>query len=68
MADGVGHRVPGQYFAIGILIEILLPAVAPTRPENLPSPTGNIVPNAVVYPDFHTVHSELLLALGQHRA
>ncbi|MFD8396086.1 ATP-binding protein [Streptomyces sp. NPDC059680] len=69
IADRVGHQVPAQYFAIGILIEILLARGRTTEAEELATSYGygDIVPSAVVYPDSQTVHSELLLALGMRR-
>nr|WP_107082485.1 AAA family ATPase [Streptomyces pristinaespiralis] len=69
IADRVGHRVPAQYFAIGILIEILLARGRTEEAEEIATTYhyGDIVPSAVVYPDSQTVHSELLLALGRRR-
>jgi DNA-binding CsgD family transcriptional regulator len=69
IADRVGYQVPAQYFAIGILIEILL-ARGRTRDAQELATTynyGAVVPSAVVYPDSQTVYSELLLALGRRR-
>ncbi|CAG7657080.1 ATP-binding protein [Actinacidiphila bryophytorum] len=69
IADRVGHQVPAQYFAVGILIEILL-ARGRTEEARMLAVSyhyGDIVPSAVVYPDAQTVHSELLLALGRDR-
>lgn len=69
IADRVGHQVPAQYFAIGILIEILLARgrVQDARALAAKYGYGNVAPSAVVYPDSQTVHSELLLALGKRR-
>jgi tetratricopeptide (TPR) repeat protein/DNA-binding CsgD family transcriptional regulator len=69
IADRVGHQVPAQYFAIGILIEILLARGRTEEAEEVATTYhyGDIVPSAVVYPDAQTVHSELLLALGRRR-
>ncbi|MEV6012533.1 AAA family ATPase [Streptomyces sp. NPDC051976] len=69
IADRVGHQVPAQYFALGILIEILLARGRTDEAQELAMTYGygDITPSAVVYPDAQTVHSELLLALGRHR-
>ncbi|MEU0391284.1 AAA family ATPase [Streptomyces sp. NPDC006208] len=69
IADRVGHQVPAQYFAIGILIEILLARGRTQDAHELATrySYGDVVPSAVVYPDSQTVHSELLLALGMRR-
>ncbi|MGP3953307.1 ATP-binding protein [Streptomyces sp. 7N604] len=69
IADRVGHRVPAQWFAIGILIEILLARGRTGEAQELAATYnyGDVVPNAVVYPDSQTVYSELLLALGMRR-
>ncbi len=69
IADRVGHQVPAQYFALGILIEILLARGRAEEAQELATSYryGDITPSAVVYPDAQTVHSELLLALGRHR-
>ncbi|MFF3322079.1 ATP-binding protein [Streptomyces sp. NPDC002889] len=69
IADRVGHQVPAQYFAIGILIEILLARGRTQDAHELATRYryGDVVPSAVVYPDSQTVYSELLLALGMRR-
>ncbi|SHM43036.1 ATP-binding protein [Actinacidiphila paucisporea] len=69
IADRVGHQVPAQYFAVGILIEILLARGRTEEAQELAASYryGDITPSAVVYPDAQTVHGELLLALGRHR-
>jgi tetratricopeptide (TPR) repeat protein len=69
IADRVGHQVPAQYFAVGILIEILLARGRVEEARELAASYryGDMTPSAVVYPDARTVHSELLLALGRHR-
>jgi DNA-binding CsgD family transcriptional regulator len=69
IADRVGHQVPAQYFALGILIEILLARGRTGEAQQLALSYhyGDITPSAVVYPDAQTVHGELLLALGRHR-
>ncbi|GAA0482292.1 hypothetical protein GCM10010361_53960 [Streptomyces olivaceiscleroticus] len=69
IAHRVGQRVPAQWFAIGILIEILLARGRIAEAQELADTYsyGEVVPNAVVYPDSQTVYSELLLARGLHR-
>ncbi|MGW2114387.1 helix-turn-helix transcriptional regulator [Streptomyces zhihengii] len=69
IADRVGRNVPAQYFAIGILIEILLARGRTSDAHDVAVKYGygDVVPSAVVYPDSQTVHSELLLALGRRR-
>ncbi|MFD7667370.1 ATP-binding protein [Streptomyces sp. NPDC059788] len=69
IAERVGGAVPAQWYAIGILIEILLARGRLDDAQELADhfSYGDIVPNAVVYPDSRTVYSELLLARGLHR-
>ncbi|WHM41490.1 AAA family ATPase [Streptomyces sp. BPTC-684] len=66
IADRVGQRIPAQWFALGILIEILLARGRVDEAQDLSDRYnyGQVVPNAVVYPDSETVYSELLLARG----
>ncbi|WP_435865613.1 ATP-binding protein [Streptomyces xanthochromogenes] len=66
IADRVGHQVPAQWFALGILIEILLARGRVQDAQELSDAYnyGQVVPNAVVYPDSETVYSELLIARG----
>ncbi|MGW8376093.1 AAA family ATPase [Streptomyces sp. ODS28] len=66
IADRVGSRVPAQWFALGILIEILLARGAVPQAQQLAQTYGygEVTPNAVVYPDSRTVYAELLLARG----
>ncbi|MCZ4103126.1 ATP-binding protein [Streptomyces sp. H39-C1] len=66
IADRVGPGVPAQWFAIGILIEILLARGRTHEAQELADTYnyGEVIPNAVVYPDSQTVFSELLLAQG----
>ncbi|MEV5597702.1 AAA family ATPase [Streptomyces sp. NPDC052496] len=69
IAERVGGAVPARWYAIGILIEILLARGRIQDAQELADhfSYGDIVPNAVVYPDSRTVYSELLLARGLHR-
>ncbi|MFB9537390.1 MULTISPECIES: ATP-binding protein [Streptomyces] len=66
-AERVEGAVPAQWFAIGILIQILL-ARGRTTDARLLADTyhyGDVVPNAVIFPDPRTVYAELLLAEGR---
>ncbi|MFH8405787.1 ATP-binding protein [Streptomyces sp. NPDC018019] len=69
IAERVDGAVPAQWYAIGILIEILLARGRVQEAQELADHFnyGDMVPNAVVYPDSRTVYSELLLARGLHR-
>ncbi|OKH98064.1 hypothetical protein A6A06_27930 [Streptomyces sp. CB02923] len=69
IAERVGGAVPAQWYAIGILVEILLARGRVQDAQELADhfSYGDVVPNAVVYPDSRTVYSELLLARGLHR-
>ncbi|MFC3572395.1 ATP-binding protein [Streptomyces yaanensis] len=68
IADRVEEAVPAQWFAIGILIQTLLARGRTAAARRLADSYryGEIVPNAVVYPDPRTVYAELLLAEGRH--
>ncbi|MGA6225036.1 ATP-binding protein [Streptomyces umbrinus] len=67
-ADRVEGAVPAQWFAIGILIQILLARGRTDEARQLADfyHYGEVVPNAVIYPDPRTVYAELLLAEGRH--
>ncbi|MEU7056081.1 AAA family ATPase [Streptomyces sp. NPDC046197] len=68
IADRVEGAVPAQWFAIGILIQTLLARGRVTAARRLADRYhyGDVVPNAVIYPDPRTVYAELLLAEGRH--
>ncbi len=68
VADRVEGAVPAQWFAIGILMQILLARGRTAEARRLSDSYryGEIVPNAVIYPDPRTVYAELLLAEGRH--
>ncbi|MEU4657859.1 AAA family ATPase [Streptomyces sp. NPDC023723] len=70
IADRVAGAVPAQWFAVGILVQTLLARGRVTEARRLADRYryGEAVPNAVIYPDPRTVHAELLLAEGRHRA
>jgi DNA-binding CsgD family transcriptional regulator/tetratricopeptide (TPR) repeat protein len=67
IADRVEGAVPAQWFAIGILIQILLARGRTAAARRLADRYhyGEMVPNAVIYPDPSTVYAELLLAEGR---
>ncbi|MFJ8360890.1 ATP-binding protein [Streptomyces sp. NPDC093984] len=67
IAERVREAVPAQWFALGILIQILLARgrTAEARQVADAHRYGEIVPHAVVYPDPRTVYAELLLAEGR---
>ncbi|MEU1851281.1 AAA family ATPase [Streptomyces sp. NPDC019990] len=66
-AERVEGAVPAQWFAIGILIQILLAQGRTTDARRLADTYhyGDVVPNAVIFPDPRTVYAELLLAEGR---
>ncbi|WP_039931952.1 ATP-binding protein [Streptomyces viridochromogenes] len=66
-AERVEGAVPAQWFAIGILIQILLARGRTTDARRLADTHhyGDVVPNAVIFPDPRTVYAELLLAEGR---
>ncbi|MFD5913371.1 ATP-binding protein [Streptomyces massasporeus] len=67
IADRVEGGVPAQWFAIGILIQTLLARGRVVAARRLADTYhyGDIIPNAVIYPDPRTVYAELLLAEGR---
>ncbi|GGL86797.1 hypothetical protein GCM10010129_33240 [Streptomyces fumigatiscleroticus] len=68
IADRVEGAVPAQWFAIGIAIQTLLARGRTADARRLADTYryGEVVPNAVIYPDPRTVYAELLLAEGRH--
>lgn len=68
IADRVEGAVPAQWFAIGILIQTLLARGRTAEARRLANAYhyGEVVPNAVIYPDPRTVYAELLLAEGRY--
>ncbi|MEV5430890.1 AAA family ATPase [Streptomyces sp. NPDC052701] len=67
-AERVEGAVPAQWFAIGILVQTLLARGRPKAARRLADRYryGEVVPNAVVYPDPRTVYAGLLVAEGRH--
>ncbi len=70
IAERVEGAVPAQWFAVGILVQTLLARGRTAAARRIADTYryGETVPNAVIYPDPRTVHAELLLAEGRHRA
>ncbi|WP_028799503.1 ATP-binding protein [Streptomyces sp. 142MFCol3.1] len=66
LAERVGPRVPALWYAVGVLIEVLLARgrVAEAARTAEDYAFGAPFPAAVVFPDAQTVHGELLLARG----
>ncbi|MFJ3307053.1 ATP-binding protein [Streptomyces sp. NPDC086549] len=69
LAERVGPGTPAHWYAVGILIEILL---ARGRVAEAAQTADDFCfeepfPAAVVFPDAQTVHGELLLARGLHK-
>ncbi|MDX3245645.1 ATP-binding protein [Streptomyces sp. ME18-1-4] len=67
-ADKVEGAVPAQWFAIGILIQTLLARGRTANAREIADTYhyGDVVPNAVIYPDPRTVYAELLMAEGRN--
>ncbi|MGW5197478.1 ATP-binding protein [Streptomyces spiralis] len=67
IADKVEGAVPAQWFAIGVLIQTLLARGRTEEARRIADAHhyGDVVPNAVIYPDPRTVYAELLLAEGR---
>ncbi|MFJ6084701.1 ATP-binding protein [Streptomyces sp. NPDC092369] len=69
IAERVGPGTPAHWYAVGILIEVLLArgqvAEATSTAEHYSF--GPPFPAAVVFPDSQTVYGELLLARGLHK-
>ncbi|MFJ9865643.1 ATP-binding protein [Streptomyces sp. NPDC101165] len=66
LAERVGPGTPAHWYAVGILIEVLLARgrVAEAAQTGDDFCFGAPYPAAVVFPDAQTVHGELLLARG----
>ncbi|MGW1161537.1 ATP-binding protein [Streptomyces sp. NPDC002519] len=66
LAERVGPRVPAQWYAVGLLLDVLLSrgrveeAARVAETYDFAAP----YPNAVVFPDTQTVYGRLLLARG----
>lgn len=66
LAERVGPGTPAHWYAVGILIEVLLARGRITEAAQVAEDYsfGAPFPAAVVFPDAQTVHGELLLARG----
>jgi DNA-binding CsgD family transcriptional regulator len=66
LAERVGPGTPAHWYAVGILIEVLLARGRITEAAQLAEDHsfGEPFPAAVVFPDAQTVYGELLLARG----
>ncbi|MFD0313236.1 ATP-binding protein [Streptomyces flavalbus] len=67
-AERVEGAVPAQWFAIGIVVQTLLARGRTADARRLVDSYryGEVVPNAVIYPDPRTVYAELLIAEGRY--
>lgn len=69
LAERVGPRVPAQWYAVGLLLDVLLSrgrveeALGVAERYDFAPP----YPNAVVFPDTQTVYGRLLLAQGRRQ-
>ncbi|MER8047609.1 AAA family ATPase [Streptomyces sp. NPDC094032] len=67
LAERVGPRTPCEWYAVGVMVEVLLArgrteeAARVARAHDF----GEPFPAAVTFPDSQTVHAELLLATGR---
>ncbi len=70
LADRVGRRVPAQWYAVGLLIDVLLSRGRLEEAREIAGAHefGPPFPAAVVFPDPQTVLGRLLLAEGRHAA
>ncbi|MEV5973092.1 AAA family ATPase [Streptomyces sp. NPDC051921] len=67
LAERVGPRTPAQWYATGVMIEVLLARGRTAEAERIARAHdfGEPFPAAVTFPDSQTVHAELLLATGR---
>ncbi|MFI8825446.1 ATP-binding protein [Streptomyces sp. NPDC053431] len=67
LAERVGPRTPAQWYATGVMIEVLLARGRTEEAERVARTHdfGEPFPAAVTFPDSQTVHAELLLATGR---
>ncbi|MFJ7068180.1 ATP-binding protein [Streptomyces sp. NPDC101115] len=70
LAERVGPRTPAQWYAAGVMIEVLLARGRTEEAERVARTHdfGEPFPAAVTFPDSQTVHAELLLATGRTEA
>ncbi|KKZ75463.1 ATP-binding protein [Streptomyces showdoensis] len=67
LAERVGPRTPAEWYAVGVMIEVLLARGRTEEAERVARAHdfGEPFPAAVTFPDSQTVHAELLLATGR---
>ncbi|WP_338693328.1 AAA family ATPase [Streptomyces sp. Q6] len=67
LAERVGPGTPAHWYAVGILVQVLLARGRVTEAGTVAESYafGPPFPSAVVFPDSQTVYGELLLALGR---
>ncbi|MFC8509657.1 ATP-binding protein [Streptomyces sp. NPDC057411] len=67
LAERVGPRTPAEWYAVGVMIEVLLARGRTEEAERVAREHdfGEPFPAAVTFPDSQTVHAELLLATGR---
>ncbi|MFI8520617.1 ATP-binding protein [Streptomyces sp. NPDC085481] len=67
LAERVGPRTPAEWYAVGVMIEVLLARGRTEEAEQVARAHdfGEPFPAAVTFPDSQTVHAELLLATGR---
>ncbi|MBO1332941.1 AAA family ATPase [Streptomyces sp. VRA16 Mangrove soil] len=67
LAQRVGPGTPAHWYAVGVLVEVLLARGRVTEAQQAAQAHGfgPPFPAAVVFPDAQTVYGELLLALGR---
>ncbi|MFD8644451.1 ATP-binding protein [Streptomyces zaomyceticus] len=67
LAERVGPRTPAQWYAVGVIIEVLLARGRVEEAARIADSHdfGEPFPAAVTFPDSQTVHAELLLARGR---
>ncbi|MEU6977266.1 MULTISPECIES: AAA family ATPase [unclassified Streptomyces] len=67
LAERVGPRTPAEWYAVGVMIEVLLARGRTEEAERVARAHdfGEPFPAAVTFPDSQTVHGELLLATGR---
>ncbi|MGW6416545.1 ATP-binding protein [Streptomyces sp. NPDC055055] len=67
LSERVGPRTPAQWYAVGVMIEVLLARGRVEEAARIADAHdfGEPFPAAVTFPDSQTVHAELLLARGR---
>ncbi|MFH8577066.1 ATP-binding protein [Streptomyces zaomyceticus] len=67
LAERVGPRTPAQWYAVGVIVEVLLARGRVEEAARIADTHdfGEPFPAAVTFPDSQTVHAELLLARGR---